>query len=1241
MKKIIFSLLAICLFTVNYSQESAILKGEDAYHILNNANVIRTKSYTDVPNYIQFIEGKESNEKEIFGVLNRFSKNPLNFNLLSVEKDKLGMEHHRYQQTINGIPVDLTMLITHMKGNKVISVNGDVLSKEVNTKTPTIPFSTALYIAKGDINAEVYKWENPNEEMFIKMETNDPSATFMPQNKLVYIVKNGDFNNELRLAYKLDIYAMEPLSRDEIYIDAVNGEILFKNNLIHTADVVGSANTAYSGSRAITADSFGGSYRLRETGRGNGIETYDLNQGTSYGSAVDFTDNDNIWNNANAQLDEYAGDAHWGAEMTYDYYMQIHSRNSIDGAGFKLKSYIHYSSNYTNAFWDGSRMTYGDGGTGYTPLTSMAIAGHEITHGLISNTAGLVYSYESGALNESFADIFGVSIDFWSRPGSANWLMGDEITTGSNYFRSMSNPNAKNDPDTYLGTYWHTSSSDNGGVHTNSGVQNFWYYLMVNGGSGTNDNSDPYTVTALGQTKAEKIAFRNLTVYLTSSSQYADARFYAIQSAVDLYGPCSPEVQSTTDAWYAVGVGNAFTPGVTADFTAANTLGCAAPFNVAFTNLSNNSTTYNWDFGDGGTSTAANPTHTYTANGTYTVTLIADGGACGRDTIVKTAYINISPSNPCPITLPPGGTAPTQTACTGIMYDNGGAAGNYSPNQDTYVTIAPTGASQVTLNFNQFDVEAYTGCGYDYLEIFDGPTTSSPQIGKYCNTNNPPPTAISSTGGSITLHFHSDPGLELAGFAIQWSCVTSGNPLPTAQFTGSPTTVCVGNSVTFSNNSVNATSYQWNFPGGTPSTSTATNPTVVYNTAGTYSVELIAMNGAGNDTLLRTNYIVVDTACPIILPPNGTYPTQTACTGTVYDDGGPTGNYTPNQDSYITIAPTGATSVTLHMSFFDVEPGSGSGPVPCDYDYVEVYDGASTGASLIGRYCNSSLPPASITSTGGAITIYFHTDPGLHLQGFKIDWQCSTSSPGPIANFSSNTTLVCAGDVVQFYDQSTGSPTSWNWTFQSGAPGSSTMQNPTVTYSSPGTFDVTLQVSNGAGSNTKTKIGHITVFDVLSPNFSSSVSGPTANFTDLSTGATQWSWDFGDGGTSNSQNTSHTYASTGTYTVCLLIDNPACDTVSTCQTVTITSTAGIEEAELIDLVKIFPNPSNGLVNVHVNFTKNSSLDLKVIDVLGKVHYQSTSSNEDREFKKIIDISELSRGTYVLYINNVPYKITRE
>jgi len=201
---------------------------------------------------------------------------------------------------------------------------------------------------------------------------------------------------------------------------------------------------------------------------------------------------------------------------------------------------------------------------------TLDIVAHELTHGVTSTSAGLVYQSESGALNESFSDIFGAAVERYvelSAPGTytLDWLMGEDRSGGA--IRSLSNPNLYNDPDTYNGTHYRatvgctpSSSNDYCGVHTNSGVQNFWFYLLVSGGSGTNDNGQAYSVSGLGWTRASRIAYRNLTVYLTSSSTFNDARNGAIQAAADLYGNGSNEMTQVANAWHAVGVGVAGGP---------------------------------------------------------------------------------------------------------------------------------------------------------------------------------------------------------------------------------------------------------------------------------------------------------------------------------------------------------------------------------------------------------------------------------------------------------------------------------------------------------------------------------------------------------------------------------------------------------------------------------------------------------------------------------------------------------
>lgn len=852
------SVIVLCLFFSTNAFSQSVLTGLEAHQKLSGTQTLYYSNSNQIPSYIKFQKGKSLNRDfAIAWYQKAFDLSTFKFLYKSELTDKLGQIHYKYEIEYNGVLIENTVLTLHSVNDKIVSISGNVNKETVNSVSPSISEANALNYALTYVGATQYKWEIPVEESHIKIETNNPLATYYPEGQKVLLPSFYHGKEQYLLAYKFNIYAQTPISRSYIYVDALNGDILAEDKIIKHVDAVGSATTAYSGVRAITTDDNAGTYRLRESGRGNGIETYDMGQGTAYGSAVDFTDADNIWNNVNANLDEYATDAHWGAEMTYDYFWLEHGRNSIDGFGFLLKSYIHYDNNYVNAFWDGQRMTYGDGDAFNTPLTTIDICGHEVSHGLTSNTAGLIYNAESGALNESFSDIFGTCIENFGRPSNWNWTIGEDIG-GS--FRDMSNPNSNGDPDTYFGTNWAPlTGGDNGGVHTNSGVQNFWFYLLTTGGSGTNDNGDAYTVNVQGFTKASSIAFRNLTVYLTPSSNFNDARFYAILSAIDLYGVCTPEVEATTNAWYAVGVGNVYNPNVIADFMAMDTLFCSYPSIVNFQNLSNNAYIFKWYFGDSDSSSIDNPNHLYASNGSYDVTLIADGGTCGIDTIVLNNYIQIDTTIACVIEMPTSGQGNIQTSCTGTLFDSGGANNNYGDDQDATLTIAPLGADSVQINFISFSIEAGTGtsCNYDYLNIYDGANTSANLIGSYCDNNIP--SIITSTGGAITLEFHSDVNVNESGFEIDWICFTSVIP-PVPNFTSNDTISCSG-IVNFQDLTTGGpTLWDWSF--GDNSTSSLQNPTHTYTLSGLYTVKLVVSNINGIDSIEYINYVDIDLLNP-------------------------------------------------------------------------------------------------------------------------------------------------------------------------------------------------------------------------------------------------------------------------------------------------------------------------------------------------------------------------------------------
>jgi hypothetical protein len=204
-----------------------------------------------------------------------------------------------------------------------------------------------------------------------------------------------------------------------------------------------------------------------------------------------------------------------------------------------------------------------------------------------------------------------------------------------------------------------------------------------------------------------------------------------------------------------------------------------------------------------------------------------------------------------------------------------------------------------------------------------------------------------------------------------------------------------------------------------------------------------------------------ETTNEISLPPTGTATTQTTCTGILYDSGGSGSDYDNDEDAQITISPTGAATIDLSFISFDIEPGSAGN---CDYDWLEIFDGPTTGSPLIDRYCNDNMP-TSLSTTGGSVTVVFHSDGGATHAGFQMNWQCNLSSVPPVANFSADVDTTCRG-LVNFLDLSTNGPTQWSWDFGDG--NTSTLQSPQHTYSLSGDYTVELTAINSFGSDTLT-----------------------------------------------------------------------------------------------------------------------------------------------------------------------------
>ncbi|GEK02567.1 M4 family metallopeptidase [Streptomyces sp. NPDC014684] len=348
-----------------------------------------------------------------------------------------------------------------------------------------------------------------------------------------------------------------------VITDAATGKKLYEYQGIENA--TGTGKTLYSGTVSLNTNLSGSTYQLYDTSRG-GHKTYNLARGTS-GTGTLFTDADNVWGTGTASSSSTdqtaAADAAYGAQETWDFYKSTFGRNGIKNNGVGAYSRVHYSSGYVNAFWDDSCfcMTYGDGSSNTHPLTSLDVAGHEMSHGVTSNTAGLNYSGESGGLNEATSDIFGTGVEFYAANSSdvGDYLIGEKININGNGtpLRYMDKPSK----DGGSADYW-SSTVGNKDVHYSSGVANHFFYLLSEGSgaktiNGVSYNSPTYNgaaVTGIGRAKALQIWYKALTTYMTSTTKYSGARTATLNAASALYGSTSAEYKAVAAAWTAVNV---------------------------------------------------------------------------------------------------------------------------------------------------------------------------------------------------------------------------------------------------------------------------------------------------------------------------------------------------------------------------------------------------------------------------------------------------------------------------------------------------------------------------------------------------------------------------------------------------------------------------------------------------------------------------------------------------------------
>ncbi|SDE91470.1 thermolysin [Bhargavaea beijingensis] len=481
-------------------------------------------------------------EKGLFGYSGEAASS---FEVMSEEKDELGYTHVRLQQKHMGTPVFGSVLTAHVDKNGVLTaVSG--------TAVPNLDKKSTLAGKNKVTKADAFKIGKEAAEKKLGDKVDKFEKEEHP--KLVIYALDG----QPRYAYQMRFEVLDPAPGNFlVFVDAKTGEIIRNLNEMHEAKggtgslsgtvVTGSGTGVLGDSKTFKTFSTADGYYLYDATRGKGVYTYDGRNQTRIPGTL-WLDADNRFG---ASYDRAAVDAHTYAAWTYDYFRNVHNRNSYDNAGAELVSTVHYGRSYNNAGWTGSQMIYGDGdGYNFRAFSgSLDVVAHELTHAVTDFSADLIYQNESGAINESMSDIFGTLTEYHFN-NNPDWLMGEDIYTPGtpgDALRSMADPTLAGDPDHYSKRY--IGTQDNGGVHINSGIGNKMAYLLANGGTHYG-----VKVNGIGNTKVGKIMYRTLTQYLTPTSNYSHFRASAIRAATDLYGASSAEVAAVKQAFSAVGV---------------------------------------------------------------------------------------------------------------------------------------------------------------------------------------------------------------------------------------------------------------------------------------------------------------------------------------------------------------------------------------------------------------------------------------------------------------------------------------------------------------------------------------------------------------------------------------------------------------------------------------------------------------------------------------------------------------
>lgn len=478
--------------------------------------------------------------------------------------DAKGTEHVRFARSYRGLPVIGGDFVLHSRNGQVTGVSQTLKTAARPDIVPQLSARQAIIEAGARFGT---------------------AFTGAPKSRLVVYALGA----KPVLAHEVTFSGMKADQTPtdmHYFVDARSGRILNQWDSVETAvpgpdggstctgaiPAVGSGKSLTEGPVTLNTIKCGTRYQLKDLTRGGGYTTNMGMRTSGFGSI--FVDTDNKWGSGTLSDSATAAvDAHFGVAKTWDYYKNVHGRNGIADDGQGALSRVHYGRNYSNAFWNDNCfcMTFGDGNNGVTfnPFVALDVAGHEMSHGVTSVESQLVYSGESGGLNEANSDIMGTMVEFYTNSASdkPDYLIGEKLyahNSGTQALRYMFKPSLDGaSPDCYA------SDIGNLNVHYSSGVANHFFYLLAEGavvpsgfGAGTAANLTPASLVCNGNTaitgitraKAQRIWYVAATEYFTSGTSYADAMSGTLNAAADLYGAGSPEVDAVIAAWAAVGV---------------------------------------------------------------------------------------------------------------------------------------------------------------------------------------------------------------------------------------------------------------------------------------------------------------------------------------------------------------------------------------------------------------------------------------------------------------------------------------------------------------------------------------------------------------------------------------------------------------------------------------------------------------------------------------------------------------